>query len=363
MIKHTLLNKTRTQMLHSVAILMMIYHHIFLNGNMWFVNEPKSLLFIFNPFNMGLADNAQQTFAWFCRICVSIFAFTSGYGMYIQYENRVGDSIDFKQMYKYAFKRILNFFKKYALMFVIFIGLELFTHAIEFDQYEISEYVLSFFGFSYTLNFTWWYVSQYYFMVFLSPLIYWLLNKFKFKHYLCAVGIFVIGLIISIIIGSPYAYLKFFSKNIQTQLMMFLVIFIEGMFVARFNLIDIIGNKLNALTSILVLIAVYIARINLVRAPSDSLFDLVLIYPFVLGLTKLFSYINKHEHLFTFLGKYSTYMWFVHAYFYAYMFFNLVMQADQSILVYIQTVIYSLVTAILLTELEKLFDKFILKKI
>ena len=360
--KHTLLNKKRTLMLHSVAILMMIYHHIFINGNTWFVNEPKSLFFIFNPINMGLAFNAQQTFAWFCRICVSIFAFTSGYGMYVQYENRVGNNINILEMYKYAFKRILSFFKKYALMFVIFIGLELHTHAIEFEQYQITEYILSFFGLSYTLNFTWWYVSQYYFMVLLSPLFYVILNKFKLKHYISLLLIFILGFIIAYISGYGFAYLKFFSKNIQTQLMMFVIIFAEGMFVGHFNLMDYLGNKINWLISLLIIVVVYLLRINLVRAASDSLFDLVLIFPFVLALTKLFSYIKKGEYLFTFLGKYSTYMWFVHAYFYAYMFFRLVIKSDYSLFVYIQTVVYSLVTAILLTNLENLIFNHLFKK-
>lgn len=359
--RHTLLTKNRTLMLHSVAILMMIYHHIFINGNMWFVNEPKSLLRLLDFMNMGLADNFQQTFAWFCRICVSIFAFTSGYGMYVQFEKKVGKDLNIKEMYKYVFKRIISFYKKYLLMFIIFVGLELYTHAIEIDQYEISEYILSILGLSYTLNFTWWYVSQYYLMVLLSPLIYIILNKFELKHYLTIVFVFLIGLLGFAISGNALLFIKFFTKNIQTQLMMFLIIFMEGMFVSHYNLMDIIGNKLNSLLSVLIIIFVFIARTNLVRAASDSLFDLVLIFPFVLALTKLFSFV-KNEWLFTFLGKYSTYMWFVHAYFYAYMFFILVIPADQSIFVYIQTVIYSLVTAILLTNLEKGIDKIFIKK-
>lgn len=357
--RHTILNKKVTLMLHGIAILMMIYHHIFQYGNTWYVDNPTSLFDYLNAINMGRAYTYQQTFAWFCRICVAIFAFTSGYGIYIQYEKQ--GIIDFKLMYKNAFNRLLKFYKKYLLMFIVFISLEIYTNCISVVNYTILDFVASGLGLSYVFNFTWWYVSEYYLLLLVSPIIYWVLHIFKFKHYLYIIVLFIIGCVISFVLGNLIPYLKFFSYIIQTQVVMFLVIFMEGMFVAHFNLVDIIANKINNIVAILILIIVYIARVLLVRDAPDSLFDLVLITPFIIACSKLFSSIKLKYSLLSFFGKYSTYMWFVHAYFYAIMFFRLVIKSNYSLLVYVQTVYLSLFTALLLTLLEKGIDKLILK--
>ena len=357
--RHTILNKKTTLMLHGLAILMMIYHHVFLNGNTWYIDNPSSLFDFLDAINIGRASTYQQTIAWFCRMCVSIFAFTSGYGIYIQYE-KLG-ALDIKSMYKDALKRLLKFYKKYLLMFVIFICLEIYTESINVEMYNAYDYIMSGLGLSYVFNFTWWYVSEYYLLLLVSPIVYIILHKFKLKHYLSIIGLFVVGCIVSLILGNLIPYLKFFSYILQTQIVMFLVIFMEGMFVAHYNLVDIIGNKINNILAILILIVVYVARVLLVRVASDSLFDLVLITPFIIVCSKIFNSINLKHSLLAFLGKYSTYMWFVHAYFYAIMFFRLVIKSDYSLLVFIQTVYLSLFTAILLTLLEKGIDKVIFK--
>lgn len=353
---HKLLNKKTTKALHAIAILMMIYHHIFINGNTWYVNEAKSLFDYLDVINFGRADTLQQTFAWFCRICVSIFAFTSGYGIYIQLSNKVKEKMDIISMYKYCFKRILSFYLKYLIVFVIFVELEYCLGIYTLEDTDFLRLFLSVLGLSYFYNDTWWYVSQYYAMVLCAPIIYVLLNKMKKKETLMAIIIFALTFVVAVITGNLMPYIKFYRKGIQTQFMMFLIIFIEGMFISKYNLADYIGKKLNKLTSLFVVIIVFVLRVLLIRAPSDSFFDLVLIAPFVIALAYLLKDI-KDNNLLVFIGNYSTYMWFVHSYFYAYIFFDLVIQCDQSIVVYIQTVIYSLTSAILLTKFEKLLLK------
>ena len=125
--KSKFLTKKYAQMLHGVAILMMIYHHLFISGNYWPVNEGSSLFDVFDFLSLGIADTAQLTFAYFCRICVAIFAFTSGYAMYIQFDNKRGDKeIKIIDLFKYCGKRLWSFYKKYLLAFIIFISLEYF---------------------------------------------------------------------------------------------------------------------------------------------------------------------------------------------------------------------------------------------
>lgn len=357
---HEILNKKTTKALHGIAILLMIYHHIFINGNLWFVDSPTSLFDCLNFINFGLADSFQQSFAWFARICVSIFAFTSGYGIYVQLSKRNNDKLNMIDMYKYCFKRIWSFYKKYLIVFLVFVGIQYYLGIYKIAEMDIPEFILSVFGLSYFYNDTWWYVSQYYAMVLLSPIAFVFLNKIKKKEIVILGILFILTFVVATLNGSLIPYIKFYSKNIQTQFMMFLIIFVEGMFVCKYNLANLIGMKLNKVACVFIVIATFILRVFLMRAPSDSIFDLVLIAPFVVALACLLINI-KDNNLLVFIGNYSTYMWFNHAYFYAVLFFDLVIRSDYSLIVFIQVVIYSLVTAIFLTKLEQFLSK-ILKK-
>lgn len=64
------ITKRQSAVLQGVAILMMVYHHLYS-----FAVEYDSLL----PF---MQVDTVQKIAWFCKLCVGIFAFISGYGMY-----------------------------------------------------------------------------------------------------------------------------------------------------------------------------------------------------------------------------------------------------------------------------------------
>lgn len=357
-----LLNKNNTLMLHGIAILMMVYHHLFINGNTWFVNEGKSLFNFLNFLNFGKAETAQYTFAWFCKICVAVFAFTSGYAMFVQFENRCKGNLNIKTMLKYCLQRFWSFYKKYFLCFVFFVGYEYLTGNRDGFDYSLSNVILSLIGIRASFNGTLWYVAVYYRMLLLSPIFYLILKKIKVRDYLIIIGIGVISVIIAFISGNGFVYLKSISTFIQNFVIIYILIFAEGMFCARYNWIDIIGSKLNMFTSILLLLVTYIARVLLIRAPSDSLFDLVLTIPFIVSVTKIVSKCNILTKVLCFFGKYSSYIWYCHAYFYSYLFFNLVLRCDQSIIVFIQVIIYSLIISFIFTLIEKSLDKLIQKK-
>lgn len=346
-----LLNKKTTILIHAIAILLMIYHHVFSFGNGLAIEESKSLFDYLNFIHLGSASTFQESFAWFSRICVAMFAFTSGYGIYLNLKDK-----SLKDMYKYIFKKILSFYKKYFLVFIIFVNLMFIKNIFSLEDTTILIYILNLLGLSSRYINIWWYVAQYYLMLVLSPLIYICLNKIKIKELLMILGSFILILIGAFIIHKLPEFIYLVKYFIQTQVFIYLFIFFEGMFLCKYNLVNIIGNKLNYLLSILILIIVFILRAILIRAITDSVFDVMLISPLIISLVVLLKNVGDNNILLL-IGRNSTYMWFVHGFFYAVLFSDFVINCDYSIIIYLQVIIYSLATSICLTQIEKLIFK------
>lgn len=355
-----MLNKKITMALHGVAILMMIYHHLFMTGNVFYIHESKSLFDVFNSINYFSNESVQLVFAYFCKICVAIFAFTSGYAIYLQLAKKCihnNETENTKEMISYCGHRFISFYKKYLIAFLFFVGCEYFLGNPNGFDFSLTNYILNLLGLRATYNGTFWYVSVYYVMIVSSPFIYLLLNKMKNKDYLFLAGLFIISFLVAFVTGNTAVFLKTISKFIQNYFIIYLIIFAEGMFCAKYQLIDKIGEKLNLLTSAALLLVTFFLRLMLIRDPSDPLFDLVLIIPFIISTAKILSYLDSVTSFFSFFGRYSAYMWYAHAYFYAYLFFNLLFKNDLSLIIYVQVLIYSLVSGIIFTQIENLITR------
>lgn len=63
------MTKNHTKMLYGLAILLMLYHHLFCAGRL-----DTEYLSVLGPV-------LEEKLDWFCKICVAIYAFISGYGL------------------------------------------------------------------------------------------------------------------------------------------------------------------------------------------------------------------------------------------------------------------------------------------
>ena len=360
--ENRLLTKENSVMLHGAAILMMIYHHLFVVGNEWCINHGVSFFDLFNAINIGKAETAQMSFARFCKICVAVFAFTSGYAMFIRLDRKNNGKTDFKEMYKYCLKRLWSFFRKFFLVFVFVTAVEMFLHnPYEFDFSPLN-LLLNALGLKSDYNATWWYILVYYCMVLSSPIIYWFLDRFEPKRlFLIVLGVGILAggafLGFAFLNGDPERWLRIASNLAQSALSVYMIIFAEGMICAKYGILDMIAGKLNTITSAVMLLLTIIVRVLIIRIPGDSVFDVLLIIPFVISFTTLVSRSKILSKVFAFFGRYSSYMWYWHPYFYAYLFFFLAQRSDLSLLVYLQVVAYTLLASVIFTYLEKGLDK------
>ena len=92
--------------LKGIAILMMVYHHCFRVANLY---EGQAVSFF--PFGEQQVVNA----AFARKICVSIFAFISGYGLFLSYQNYAGKGT----ATRWCTKRYAKTFSGYWLVWVL----------------------------------------------------------------------------------------------------------------------------------------------------------------------------------------------------------------------------------------------------
>ncbi len=198
-----------------IAILMMLWHHCFLSGRF------EKYLIIFSP----LMESQVINIASFCKICVSLFAFVSGYGLYLSFAKNLSRGRDWIQ------SRLVRLLSGYWFIVLLswFISLVIDgrTYTFYFDEKNIwlgvwtmfIEFfgLSNFFGLS-PFNGSWWYISAAMVFVLLVPLLY---------KSLTSIGIFntlALSIIVPRVMGGYFG---------GTHWMSFLFAFLLGMVVAK----------------------------------------------------------------------------------------------------------------------------------
>lgn len=177
------LTKNDSQIIKGVAILLMLWNHCFLPGRF----EKYSLTF------WPLAQANVEGIAGFCKICVSLFAFVSGYGLYCSLRSLdKRNGLSSPSVATWYRTRYLRSFSGY--WFIVIVAwivcqcLSGLTVSAYFENGSIFEGLCNmlfdltgtaaFFG-TPKLIATWWYMSAALAFILLAPLIYWLMNRFS----------------------------------------------------------------------------------------------------------------------------------------------------------------------------------------
>lgn len=150
--------KSSTLKIKGIAIIFMLFHHCF-NGK--FMYERYSINFF--PLTEGVVNNI----AWFGKICVSIFAFLSAYGLTISYNNKKSVT-NLKQWYMQRLIKLMSgYWFVFILAFVICQLIDGYSFPIFFKDGKIigTAYILldacglSGLFLTPSLNGSWWYMS------------------------------------------------------------------------------------------------------------------------------------------------------------------------------------------------------------
>lgn len=334
--------REQTNIAKGVAISLMFAHHLYsfsdrlLNGNSYIPLIP-----LFNTeLYIGLIGS----------ICVSIFLFLSGYGLFLGWRRSQQSPIH------YSLTKCKDFYLTYWLYFLIFvpIGFIFFKHKTFWDSAhlrysgDVKTFLMNFLGWSSTYNEEWWFVRVFIItLFFLCPLYIKLTEKnitlmIFISLLLLALGSKVypwgaLGFTLwqaSFALGVVCAKLKFFSSRpIQALDKLGWVWVIFGLFLC------------------FIICLTFRLRFGVFGVKYDFLIVALFIYFSVRVVIIL--HLNK---VFTYLGQYSFPLWLVHTFFCYYYFQDIVYFPRWSPFVFIFLTAMSLLSVLGIEHFKKIIN-------
>lgn len=381
------LSKRQSQMLQGLAVLMMLFHHFFTKP------ENLTLIYFFN------ADLCMRL-AWLCKLCVSMFAFISGYGMNAGCNSQAKP--DLKKLYKKAFKRIAALYLTMWVILILFKVCEYFFAGVAVSPLEFA---LNATGLFYTYNGSWWYIFFYALICLLFPFIRLFLTKcISLKQKLFYALCFALAIAAFYGIGQvlfyPYLATVFLYMVVAVHPPVMLS-FIIGILFSEFRLFDHLLRTIkrfviaeqsytsvkNPITIVKIVLVKYIFPLLIVMASSyiriklavsaaycttDFILVPVLISAFLMWRMQFDSapsiVLNTGKitdkavsFIFFFIGNYSTGMWLTHVLIMGYSYEAVARLTHFVVPFYLAEAILALLASMLVSFLISLVKKLIFK--
>lgn len=351
--------KEDTKVIKGFCILLMITHHI------W--GFPERTGISFHTLTI-FAQDATTYIAFFSKICVSIYSFIGGYGIY------KAISKNKRTIFEQIKKMYISFWK----IFLIFIPIAFafFGSQVQHinDDFMVPRYNLfiyeeafrNFFGISTSYNSEWWYVLFYVVALLTTPLFIKIFEKHSSVE-----NIFLV-VILSIVLENvtpQLGALEIFNLNsnsiyrfLFSNYSLYFCCFLLGVLFSKDDLLSKLNKelrnniKLNTITDIIIIFVITGIRKNLSQS-MDLLYTPIIVVVALDLLTR-----NKIvESIFKKLGENSTNMWLIHTFF-CYYFFSIaktIILPEYPILSLIILVVLSFLTSILVDYFWKNLSKII----
>ena len=288
----SIITKGISKRIQGIAILMMIIHHTF--------GFPEKILQGITYIGIMFGTISVETsIGQLCKLCVSIFAFGTGFGLVFTKIDR-----------SYLFRKIFNLFKLYWFSLVLFITAKLSS------GYSISlkEFVLNVIAYSSSLNHASWYLSFYV----ITLITMWAMRRIK-KTFTSVLFVCLISLIFNNIINNSTISIW---SGVSYFFIYFPVVWIGMVCSSNSNLQNIMYQisikRKGLLFSVLFLVIILIMR--MLTGSEIYGFRFIWIYaPFIyLCLGIILFYMNGIRILnkiLETLGNYSTEFWLFNAIF------------------------------------------------
>lgn len=173
--------KEKTNFCKGIAIIMMLFHHLF-NDFEEYAGYPVD----YRPFT----GERLMFLALLCKVCVAVFVFLSGYGIAVVYEKKYGNrEPEAGELVRFSWNRYWKLMTGYWFVFVLALLCQPLGRTVV-DAYggitgkaPLLYFLVDVLGLSYqfstpTLNPTWWYMTVAVFVVFAAPILVRMMKKY-----------------------------------------------------------------------------------------------------------------------------------------------------------------------------------------
>ncbi|AWK50021.1 hypothetical protein DIC82_02460 [Clostridium beijerinckii] len=293
-------DKNTTTLLKGIAIILMIIHHFF--------GFPKWIIAPNCYIPIGLTINnlpLEQVIATFNKICVGLFLFVTGYGMFFSYNKN--------NYYRKSFKKLIKFLSNYwIIMILLFIPIKIYLGKFNFNLKDIF---LNMFAYKTSYITFAWYVRFYIEIIIFFPLLKKLIKNNC--YYSIFISIIPFNIINYLIIKQGYSSL--IPINFVYEFFYWVPILMLGYIFAKFNIFQYIKHKFIHLDLdniyiyffLCLLIFAFRTKFKLI---SGTNIDILCVPFFIFSIINITSIINYSvvNRTLILLGKHSLNIWFLH---------------------------------------------------
>lgn len=357
--------KEHTMQMKGIAIIILLFHHCFLNAQRWATVPYEKLAttkgwgyypISFTPFS----SHTIQYLASFSKICVAMFVFMTGYGMWVSYESQKKKTT----MSNYIKKRMVTLMTGFLIIFVVTEILAIptgrFIEVYGHDFRSVVYMIIDALGLAKLLGtplfcLTWWYMSLAIVLIMIFPFVHSIMEKYQW-----------VVVVASIIVPRACGFGQ------STDLFRYLLAYTLGMYFAQHDLLARIKEKFmeqNVAGKLLFLIVSLIGLAVIIKCRQNAwigwkyldfwdgfaaMYVIVLSYIYILNGKWIVKGLG-------FLGKHSMNIFLIHSFYRDVFFHKFTYSFYYAWLDYIVLMAISLVTSIVLEWFKKLirYEKFI----
>lgn len=325
-----------TNVLKGLALLLLLWHHLFYKTNGLFED--------FTLFGYGIANQLGI----FSKVCVAIFVFLSGYGLIRSNKS--------KSVIIFYRKRFVKLFANYWFIWLIFVPLNIFCFGYSLEQVYntqiVPKLIIDFVGMASlvgtrTMNATWWFYSCIIILYALFPIIY----RGGYRYLLCLLIALILPFVPSFKLIEPIRY--------------YLLPFVMGI-ICGDNRIGFHQSSIKLLNKISLIFRGYSTNFDicilfvffLLTALLRNISQYSLLVDSFLALLIYLLYINlnlstKLKRALAFLGKHSFNIFLFHTFFYYYWFKNLFYSPTNPILIFLLLLLVTLLVSLVLEYVKE----------
>lgn len=334
-----MLLKSESVQLKGIAIMTMVFLHLFNRAEN--VDLCNNSVYLFDiPLTSQLAK--------FAEICVPLYLFLSGYGLYILYLK--SDNIK-------PLRRIFKLYLNFWTVFIVFIPLGCFLKP---DQYpgDLLDFLENVTAWRTSYNWEWWFIFPYIILLSITNMLFKYVRKY---------GFWSIVVSSSLIYVVSYLCISFYKSYLLENYLIFIIVesfemmcsFVWGALFVKYDILGKIDRTFNfkscygTIVGILVIIGLILIRSIIPIHATRIVFMIAFVCSFM-----LFKRNSKINVFFVNIGQKSTVIWLIHTFFCYYFFHDFIYSFKYPIVIFVVTFSLSYVSALFIDNLyQRVWNK------